>query len=226
MMRHKVIIGSLSRITLVFAWLSISIPVIDCMSEESHGWDEGAPLPSEAVKATSEIRFLTTSLDTGYQEITLSGSGIDTVQRTLETDLKRLQEQSKGIRIEDERLKLRIIFESDLLFDFDKATIRSDAEATLSALVPVLKGFQNRLIKVVGHTDSKGSDSYNQTLSKKRADSVRGWLLARSELRDFRFEALGRGETQPIASNSLPDGVDDPAGRQKNRRVEIEIPKQ
>jgi outer membrane protein OmpA-like peptidoglycan-associated protein len=224
-MWHKVIIGPLRRITLVLALLIVSMPVIDGVCEERHGWDEGAPLPADAVKTTSEIRSFSSPLDTGYQEISLSGKGIDTFQKALATDLKKLQEQSKGIRIEDEQLRLRIIFESDLLFDFDKAAIRPDAEATLSALVPVLKGFKDKVIKVVGHTDSKGSDTYNQTLSTKRADSVRSWLLARSELRDFRFEALGRGETQPIASNSLPDGSDDPAGRQKNRRVEIEIPK-
>jgi outer membrane protein OmpA-like peptidoglycan-associated protein len=70
-----------------------------------------------------------------------------------------------------------------------------------------------------------GSDSYNDALSKKRAESVKAWLISRDELKNFSLEAIGRGERYPIAPNSQPNGNDDPEGRQKNRRVEVEIPK-
>lgn len=75
---------------------------------------------------------------------------------------------------------------------------------------------------VEGHTDAKGSDAYNQTLSEKRARTVRDWLAARGAL-PVDTPIQGWGERRPIAPNLKPDGSDDPAGRQKNRRVEVTL---
>ncbi len=80
-------------------------------------------------------------------------------------------------------------------------------------------------VTIEGHTDAKGSETYNQKLSERRAESVKNWLVAREGLRDVSFTTRGLGATKPVAPNRKPDGNDDPKGRQKNRRVEIVVKK-
>ncbi|MFO1056558.1 MAG: OmpA family protein [Dongiaceae bacterium] len=108
----------------------------------------------------------------------------------------------------------------DALFAFDKATLDPRAEETLAVLGPQLAAAGPHPAKVVGHTDSIGSDSYNQRLSERRAAAVRDWLVAHQYLAAG-TPASGRGRLDPVAPNRKPDGSDDPAGRQKNRRVEV-----
>ena len=107
---------------------------------------------------------------------------------------------------------------SDVLFDFDKYAIRADARPVLARLSQVLVALLTEPVAIIGHTDSRGSDAYNQTLSERRAVSVRAWLAGLG-VRLARMSTAGRGETSPVAPNEAPDGSDDPAGRQKNRRV-------
>ncbi|MFL0767855.1 MAG: OmpA family protein, partial [Prochlorococcus sp.] len=78
-------------------------------------------------------------------------------------------------------------------------------------------------VRIEGHTDSKGSNEYNQTLSEKRAISVRDWLVSDGGLNNVQFVTKGFGELKPVVSNTTEEGVDDPIGRQRNRRVEIII---
>lgn len=114
-----------------------------------------------------------------------------------------------------------LTFEDGVLFDFDRSEIRADAATTLDAVAEVLTSLDVADATVSGHTDAIGDDAYNQSLSEDRADSVVEGL----EDRDVttRFTAEGYGESRPIAANEI-DGVDNPAGRQLNRRVEIFIP--
>lgn len=109
---------------------------------------------------------------------------------------------------------------ADVLFDFDKATIRPDAEPALTKAAEVLKSYPTALVTIGGHTDSKGDDAYNDALSLRRAKAVAD-RLAGPAGRTLASE--GFGEKQPVAPNAHPDGSDDPDGRQKNRRVEIRI---
>ncbi|MDP7239531.1 MAG: OmpA family protein, partial [Candidatus Latescibacteria bacterium] len=74
---------------------------------------------------------------------------------------------------------------------------------------------------IFGHTDSKGSDAYNQKLSEKRALSVKTWLLTNTNISKYLLHTIGLGETQPVAPNEKEDGSDNPEGRAQNRRVEI-----
>ena len=109
-----------------------------------------------------------------------------------------------------------------MLFDFDRSDIRDDAAATLDAVADVLTSLDVAEASVSGHTDAIGSDAENQSLSEDRADAVVDGL----EDRGVRTDALpprAIGETRPVAANEI-DGVDNPAGRQLNRRVEIFIP--
>lgn len=101
-----------------------------------------------------------------------------------------------------------------IAFDFDSATIRGDSDAILARLYEALRQDPREAITVEGHTSSEGSDSYNQTLSERRAKAVRDDLVRRG-LAAARVSSAGLGETRPLASNN------DESGRSLNRRVEI-----
>lgn len=119
--------------------------------------------------------------------------------------------------------EIRIELSSDILFDFDKADLKPQALPQLEKVATVMRSYQNASSTIEGHTDNKGTRAYNQRLSERRADSVRGWLIAHSVTNPMSTQGLA--ETKPIAPNSHPDGRDNPEGRQKNRRVEIVIKK-
>ena len=110
----------------------------------------------------------------------------------------------------------------DILFDFNRATLRPEAREVLSKLSGILLVTGDTRLSVEGHADSIGTEEYNQDLSERRAQSVREFLVTNGLSREL-VNAQGFGESQPIASNTKPDGSDDPAGRQRNRRVEIVI---
>lgn len=105
-----------------------------------------------------------------------------------------------------------------VLFDFDKADIRSDAGTVLDALAGALEKLPAVAMEVRGHTDAKGSDDYNQGLSERRAQAVLEALRQRGVAGDA--SARGYGESQPVAPNEV-GGKDNPGGRQLNRRVEV-----
>ncbi len=126
----------------------------------------------------------------------------------------------QAIRAQEERCSKRFLMVSDALFEFDKATLSPDAEETLRALVPLLAKAGKHPATIEGHTDAKGADAYNQTLSEARARTVKDWLVAQGAL-PATTPTQGWGEQRPVAPNAKPDGSDDAAGRQKNRRVEV-----
>ncbi len=109
---------------------------------------------------------------------------------------------------------------ADVLFDFDKATIRPDAEPALARAAELLKSYPRAQVSIGGHTDAKGDDAYNEGLSLRRARAVADRLQGPA---GRSLKAEGFGERRPVAPNVKPDGADDPAGRQKTRRVEIRI---
>jgi outer membrane protein OmpA-like peptidoglycan-associated protein len=102
----------------------------------------------------------------------------------------------------------------DVLFDTGKATLKPGAYTTIDRLATVLKEDPQRKVMIEGHTDSVGSDEYNQQLSERRAASVQAALFERG-VESSQVSTVGKGESSPVASN------DDAAGRQQNRRVEL-----
>lgn len=114
---------------------------------------------------------------------------------------------------------------ADALFAFDKADLTPDATAQLQKAAELIRAAPPGAIRVVGHTDSKGDDAYNQRLSEARARAVADWFEQQVGVRQRAFDVVGMGEGAPIAPNETADGKDDPAGRAKNRRVEVIIPK-
>ena len=103
-----------------------------------------------------------------------------------------------------------------MLFETGKSDLKANAHANLAKLVAVLNQQPNRSLVIEGHTDSVGSESFNQALSQRRADSVKAYLIGQGVAAN-RITAVGKGESSPVASN------DSSSGRQLNRRVEIVI---
>jgi len=112
--------------------------------------------------------------------------------------------------------QLIVTMPQDILFATDSASVRPDLQSDLRVLANSLQRYPDTRVSVVGHTDNTGGAGYNQTLSERRASSVAA-ILRDSGVPAWRVTAIGRGLTQPVASNATPDG------RQQNRRVEIVI---
>jgi outer membrane protein OmpA-like peptidoglycan-associated protein len=119
--------------------------------------------------------------------------------------------------------EIKIALSGDILFDFDKDTLRPDAFPTLQKVAEIIAGYPGAPVLIEGYTDSKGKDSYNLKLSDRRAASVKKWLVEKAGADAGHIKTKGWGEAKPVAPNENPDGSDDPDGRQKNRRVEITI---
>jgi outer membrane protein OmpA-like peptidoglycan-associated protein len=118
--------------------------------------------------------------------------------------------------------ELRFRLTADLLFDFDKADLRPEAEGVLRDILAQIKARAKQpILRIEGHTDAKGADRYNQDLSERRAASVKAWFVRSAKLPTKSITTTGFGEGRPVAPNEKPDGSDDPEGRQTNRRVEI-----
>ncbi|MGV8940922.1 MAG: OmpA family protein [Lysobacter sp.] len=108
-------------------------------------------------------------------------------------------------------------------FDFDKSTLRPDAVAILSEATQILQRYPELKVEVAGHTDSKGTDAYNQSLSERRATAVYNYLTSNGVDASRMTGPNGYGESRPIAPNTNPDGSDNPEGRAQNRRTELNV---
>jgi outer membrane protein OmpA-like peptidoglycan-associated protein len=131
----------------------------------------------------------------------------------------------KELKAEVTPTEIKIDLSADVLFDFDKATLKKEAEPTLQHLATVIKANPDAKVAIDGHTDGKGADAYNQTLSEQRAASVKQWLVTNAQVNGAAIATRGWGKTKPVTHNTKPDGSDDPEGRAKNRRVEIVVRK-
>jgi len=110
----------------------------------------------------------------------------------------------------------KVTFAADAFFDFDKSVLKSEGKAKLDDVVSKLGSINLEVIIAVGHTDSIGTDAYNQALSVRRADAVKAYLIGKGVDKN-RVYTEGKGEKQPVADNKTGEG------RAKNRRVEIEV---
>jgi outer membrane protein OmpA-like peptidoglycan-associated protein len=145
----------------------------------------------------------------------LAGAGIGYYMDEQE---KKLREQTAGTGIDVTREGDNLILNmpSNVTFAVDSAAIDPAFQTTLANVADTLSRYEKSYVDVLGHTDSTGSDAYNQALSERRAESVANFL-ANSGVQRARLATKGYGESQPVASNSTE------AGRAANRRVEIKI---
>lgn len=134
----------------------------------------------------------------------------------MDRQAREIAQNVPGATVERVGEGIAVTFASGLLFDFDSDRIRPEAGDNLRSLAGSLGQYPNTELLIVGHTDSRGDDSYNQSLSLRRANSGANYLASQGVVR-ARLRAAGRGESEPVASNSTEQGM------QQNRRVEIAI---
>lgn len=144
----------------------------------------------------------------------LVGNYMDSQKKDLEKVLSP-EISSGAINLQPmEQHRLRISMTSATAFDVNSTQIKPGFNSTMDKIAKVLNKYGKTELLIVGHTDSTGSDQYNQTLSENRAQSVQQYLQARGVIQQ-RLSAYGKGEHEPVASNASEDG------RRQNRRVEI-----
>lgn len=143
----------------------------------------------------------------------LAGGGIGAYMDNQQAEL-RAQLQGTGVSVTRQGNNIILNMPSNITFATDQDQISASFYQTLNSVVLVLKKYNQTLIDVYGHTDSTGSDSYNQDLSQRRANSVANYLSSQG-VSGQRFAVTGFGETRPIADNGSE------SGRAQNRRVEI-----
>lgn len=135
-------------------------------------------------------------------------------------EFRKALSEGKVIKQEAAPCHRRFCVGADTLFNFDESTLTPYAEEALQALGPMIVKLGQHPVRVEGHTDSEGTDEYNQKLSEKRAERVKNWLL-QNHFVPVGAQMEGFGEKRPRSPNKKPDGTDNPEGRALNRRVEI-----
>jgi outer membrane protein OmpA-like peptidoglycan-associated protein len=145
----------------------------------------------------------------------LAGAGIGAYMDRQERELR---ERTAGTGVEVVRRGDELVLDmpSGITFDFDSSTVRPEFRSTLDQVADTLRRYEQTYVDVYGHTDSVGSDAYNQTLSERRAGAVASYLTTRG-VQSARLATRGFGESEPIASNETEEG------RAQNRRVEIKL---
>ena len=134
----------------------------------------------------------------------------------MDKQAKELEQNIPGATVERVGEGIQVTFASGLLFGFDSDVVKGDARSNLNELARSLDKYDGSNLLIVGHTDAVGSESYNEDLSERRADSAARYLVSQGVDRD-RVGTRGLGETEPVASNESD------SGRAKNRRVEVAI---
>jgi len=146
----------------------------------------------------------------------LGGAGIGRMMDNQEKDMRNALASSEAATVSREGNLLAVTFKGDLTFDTNSTVVRPGLQSEINRVAGVMNQYPNTLVRVEGHTDSKGSNEHNMDLSNRRAIAVKTLLVQRG-IADNHIDVVGYGETMPVATN------DTEAGRQKNRRVEIKI---
>ena len=146
----------------------------------------------------------------------LGGAGVGKMMDDQERDMRKELATSDAAAVSREGNLLAVTFKGDVTFDTNSTVLRPGLQSEINRVAGVLNQYPNTLVRVEGHTDSRGSDAYNMDLSIRRANAVTTLLVQRG-VADSRIDAVGYGKTMPVATN------DTEAGRQRNRRVEIKI---
>lgn len=134
----------------------------------------------------------------------------------MDQQAKEIKQQIPGATVERVGEGIQVTFASGLLFDFDSDRVKAEAASNLRNLSSSLDKYPGSDLLIVGHTDSKGEDNYNQALSERRASATADYLASQGVART-RLRTSGRGEAEPVADNASSDG------QTKNRRVEVAI---
>ena len=159
-------------------------------------------------------------LELKKKEVELKQKEVDLDKKQVELD--RLKEQ---LKYEESAQSISINLQGDVLFDFGKSIVRTEAEPSLEKVAAVVGAFPEGKTKIAGYTDAKGGPKENLALSKDRAQAVKDFLVKKKGLPGTNITIEGLGEADPVAPNKNPDGSDNPEGRAQNRRVQITVEK-
>jgi outer membrane protein OmpA-like peptidoglycan-associated protein len=207
----------LLRIALVICHIPLVSLAVGYQDEEIKIPDNAH---TKAIEALKELGPERGALKLDFRVVTIEG-----VIRGVTSESEKIQAALDDLGAKKTETEYIIELPGDILFDFDKWSIRKDAEESLAKVADILAATQYS-VSIIGHTDAKGAEAYNLELSKNRADAVKSWLVDKASIDSSRIETSGKGESEPTAPNSHPDGTDNPEGRKKNRRVEIRIHKE
>ncbi len=145
----------------------------------------------------------------------IAGGGVGYYMDVQEAKLRQ-QLENTGVSVTRNGDNIILNMPSNITFEVNKSNVKPNFVEILSSVTLVLNEYKSTMIEVAGHTDSTGSDSYNQMLSQQRAQAVSN-ILMQNGVQAVRIDTVGYGESRPIASNSTPQG------RQQNRRVELTL---
>ena len=196
--------------------------------------------PEDFKKAQAEAeKALLRTGPNGPRSVELKASSVGVVEKTeqvtglrenihrqsndVETNIISVDQAMIDLDAKVIRQAIVIDLASDVLFDFDKFTIKPDAATTLAKVAVLIREKAKGNVLIEGHTDAKGSEAYNQVLSEKRAEAVKSWLTKMHGIKPGILKTKGWGEQKPVAPNTKEDGSDNPEGRARNRRVVITI---
>jgi outer membrane protein OmpA-like peptidoglycan-associated protein len=211
---HKALRGS----TILALAAALALAGCANMSEREQGTAKGAGI---GAAAGAVLGAVTGNSNTAAKGAVLGGIagaiGGNLWSKKMEDKRRAMEQATQGTGVDvtrtaDNQLKLNV--PSDISFDTGRADIKPDLRSVLDSFANGLRDDPTTRIRIIGHTDSTGSDAINDPLSLQRARSVGSYLADRG-IDPGRIEAIGRGEHEPIADNSSE------AGRAKNRRVEI-----
>jgi outer membrane protein OmpA-like peptidoglycan-associated protein len=208
----------MKKIIAIIASLLLAISLFSCAgpTQQERGAKTGALIGAADGAILGQVIG-------GHTESTLLGEAIGTAvggtaghqigayMDRQEQELKAAIAASEAASIQRTHDVLSATFRSEYLFDFDSSTLKPGAYTEIARVADVLNRYPQTTIRVEGHTDSKGSEAYNQTLSEKRALAVKSALTQRG-VDPTRIQTVGFGESQPISSNDA-----------MNRRVVIVI---
>jgi outer membrane protein OmpA-like peptidoglycan-associated protein len=173
-----------------------------------------------AQTASTEKQIATQQAELEKKRLELERKSLELQQKELE-----LEKTRQALQAQESGRSLSMNLSGDVLFDYDKATLKPAAEEALKKVAVVLSQFPESNVIVEGYTDAKGTKSVNMQLSRDRATAVKDWLVRNGGVNSANISATGRGEENPVALNTNPDGSDNPAGRALNRRVSIIVEK-
>lgn len=186
----------------------------------------GAP---QALRAQSGSSVTTQELELKKKELELQKAKLEAAQAEqlsvekakLDVEAQRLELEKarQELAVQETTAELRMQLSGDVLFDTNEATLKSEAREKLHQVGLILAAYPQGAILITGHTDSRGSETLNLELAKKRAEAVKVWLMNQSGVSEARITARALGEEDPAASNATA------SGRQLNRRVEITVSK-
>lgn len=199
------------RVTLMLSLLLIAVGAAAATPAYTDPWS-----PESEAAAEAAVSRLGARRALALQPTVLTIVG---VQQGVVASVSQLHEAMTALHAQENDLEIRVNLPADVLFDFDKSDIRSDAAKSLSFLATLIRANPKGRTRLEGHTDAVGNAQYNQSLSERRAESVKVWLVKNERLDAAKLVTQGWGKTKPIAPN------DTEANRQKNRRLEAIVEK-